>query len=126
VSNETGRWEVYVTGFPSAQVKWPISTEGGAEVVWATSGHELYYREGDKLMPVGIQTTPNFVSAKPTTLFSGYVRGAVGLPSYDVKPDGKRFVMMKTSEPTAAPQQLNIVLNWFEELRTLGGHKEKQ
>ena len=117
VSNETGRWEVYVTAFPSAQGKWPISTEGGAEVVWAKSGHELYYREGDKLMVVRIETVPNFTSTKPTTLFSGYLRGGVGLPAYDVHPDGKRFVMLKDIEPNLDPQQLNVVLDWFEELK---------
>ena len=38
--------------------------------------------------------------------------------AYDVTPDGQRFLMIKEGgdEPTA-PQNLIVVLNWFEELR---------
>jgi hypothetical protein len=36
--------------------------------------------------------------------------------SYDVSPDGQRFLMLKTNEQ-AAPTQINVVLNWFEEVK---------
>ena len=37
-------------------------------------------------------------------------------PNYDVSPDGQRFLMLKPSEQeVAAPTQINVVLNWFEE-----------
>ena len=39
----------------------------------------------------------------------------------DISPDGKRFLMMKETGPTASaagtPQKINIVVNWIEELR---------
>ena len=39
-------------------------------------------------------------------------------PNYDVSPDGQRFLMLKPSESAeAAPTQINVVLNWFEELK---------
>jgi hypothetical protein len=38
--------------------------------------------------------------------------------NYDVSPDGQRFLMLKPSEQAqAAPTQINVVLNWFEELK---------
>jgi hypothetical protein len=37
--------------------------------------------------------------------------------NYDVTPDG-RFVMIRTEEGPA-PAQINVVLNWFEELKQL-------
>jgi len=38
--------------------------------------------------------------------------------AYDVSPDGQRFLMAKdTEQATTATQQINIVLNWFEELK---------
>ena len=43
------------------------------------------------------------------------------VPKYDVSPDGQRFLMIKPAEQKQAdPTQINVVLNWFEELsRTL-------
>jgi len=37
---------------------------------------------------------------------------------FDVIPDSKSFLMIR-SEQTSAPSQLNVVLNWFEELKRL-------
>ena len=37
---------------------------------------------------------------------------------YDITADGQRFLMIKGSEQQA-PNQINIVLNWFEELKRL-------
>ena len=38
---------------------------------------------------------------------------------YDVGPDGQRFLMLKEDESAASTAQINIVLNWFEELKRL-------
>jgi hypothetical protein len=34
-----------------------------------------------------------------------------------VSPDGRRFLMVKEAERSGAPTQINVVVNWFEELR---------
>jgi hypothetical protein len=120
VSDATGRFEVYVTSFPSGQSKRQISTEGGAEAVWSRNGRELFYREGAKMMAVGIEANRSLTAAKPRMLFAGYMRSVPGEPQYDVSLDGGRFVMVK-SETESAPTQLNVVLNWFEELRNRSG-----
>jgi len=39
------------------------------------------------------------------------------MPNYDVSPGGQRFVMVKTAENTVTSSQINIVVNWFEELK---------
>jgi eukaryotic-like serine/threonine-protein kinase len=118
-SNETGRWEVYVQPYPSSGGKWQISTEGGTEPVWNRNGRELFYRNGDKMMAVDIVTQPSFTAGKPRVLFEGhYVPPPGTTPNYDVSPDGRRFLMIKPSDAgDAAPSQINVVLNWFEELR---------
>jgi hypothetical protein len=42
----------------------------------------------------------------------------VKMPYYDVSPDGQRFLMLKSTEQAGnAPTQINVVLNWFEELK---------
>ncbi len=43
--------------------------------------------------------------------------GTVFRANYDVTPDGQRFVMVKPSEQQGAATQINVVLNWFEELK---------
>ena len=119
VSDESGRREIYVRPYPSAAGKWQISTEGGAEPVWNPKGRELFYRDGDKMMAVEIATQPAVSGGKPKVVFEGpYLRTVIMTSNYDVSPDGQRFLMLKPSESAqAAPTQINVVLNWFEELK---------
>jgi serine/threonine protein kinase/Tol biopolymer transport system component len=113
-SIETGRSEIYVRAYPGPGGKTTISTEGGGLTPrWSRSG-ELFYLSGGKLMAVAVQTAPAFHAGKPKVLFQNtYANG------YDVTSDGKRFLMVKSNglPPPARPEQLNVVMNWFEELR---------
>jgi len=119
VSDESGRWEVYVQPYPGPGGKSQISTEGGMEPVWNPKGAELFYRTGDRMMAVDVATQPSFHAGKPRVLFEGrYERTPATGPNYDVAPDGQRFLMLKPSEQeAAAPNQIDVVLNWFEELK---------
>jgi serine/threonine-protein kinase len=121
VSDESGRREVYVQPYPGPGGKWLISNEGGTEPMWNRNGRELFYRSGDKMMAVGITTQPGFAAGKPRQLFEGhYVRSSYSVPTYDVSPDGQRFLMVKPVEQDqGAPTQINVVLNWTEELKRL-------
>jgi Tol biopolymer transport system component len=119
VSDETGHFEVYVQPYPGPGGKWQISTDGGMEPAWNPNGRELFYRSGRKMMAVEIATQPGFTAGKPRVLFEGdYVPTPLQFPNYDVSQDGQRFLMLKPSEQeAAAPTQINVVLNWFEELK---------
>jgi Tol biopolymer transport system component len=118
ISDESGHYEVYVQPYPGPGGKWQISTEGGTEPVWNPNGRELFYRTGDKMMAVDISMQSSFSAGKPRVLFSGpYIPTPLVSPNYDVSADGQRFLMIKPVEQQQAPTQINIVLNWFEELR---------
>ena len=119
VSNESGRNEIYVQAYLGPGGKWQISTDGGTEPVWNRNGRELFYRNGNKMMAVDITTQPGFSAGKPHILFEGpYVPTPATFPNYDVSLDGQRFLMLKPSEQEQAAQtQINVVLNWFEELK---------
>jgi serine/threonine-protein kinase len=121
-SDESGSWQVQAQPYAEGGGKAQVSTEGGTEAVWARDGRELFYRNGDKMMAVNIQAGDSFVAGKPRLLFEGrYAMGpAPGFTNYDVSRDGQRFLMIK-SEQAAAPTQLNVVLNWFEELKRRAG-----
>jgi Tol biopolymer transport system component len=119
ISNESGRYEVYVQPYPGPGGKWQISTEGGTEPVWNPNGRELFYRDGNKMVSVDFSTQSGFATGKPRLLFEGpYLPFPATTPNYDVSRDGQRFLMLKPVEAGAeAPTQINVVLNWFEELK---------
>jgi len=116
-SNESGRREIYVQPYPGPGGKWQISTEGGHEPLWNPKGGELFYRSGNKIMALDVKS--GFSAGKPRMLFEGpYLPTNVPAPFYDVSPDGQLFLMLKPVESgTSEPTQINVVLNWFEELK---------
>jgi serine/threonine-protein kinase len=117
-----GRFEIYVRPYPDAtQGRWQISTEGGTAPVWARTGRELFYLdESNTLMAVPVQTSgPQFSYGRPAKVFETKYSG--DFYSYDVTPDGLRFLMMKESDAgdPAHPPLMVLVLNWTEELKRL-------
>ena len=79
-------------------------------------------RQSDKkLMSVRIRTAPAFVAGTPETLFESVDLASAWGRSYDVAPDGQRFLITLSKElPTnLAPAQMIFVQNWFEELKRL-------
>ena len=118
-SDESGRQEIYVQPYPGPGGKWQISVDGGREPVWNRNGRELFYRSGDKMMAVDIATQPGFAAGKPRVLFEGqYEPTGYTVADYDVSPDGQRFLMLKRGDKeSATPTQINVVLNWTEELK---------
>jgi Tol biopolymer transport system component len=119
VSDETGRREIYVVPFPNvSSAKWPLSTQGGTEPLWSHSGKEIFYRDGaGNLVSVAVTTSPTFSAGATTTLFPA--RDFVGNANnrgYDVSPDDKRFVFIRTVGG-AIPDKIVVVENWFEELK---------
>jgi Tol biopolymer transport system component len=115
VSNESGRDEVYVRRFPDSGIKWRISTDGGNAPVWTRDGQELFYRSADKTMAVDVRTRPAFGS--PRVLFEArYATSTTSVSGYDVFPDG-RFLRPQQLEPEQAATQVNVVINWFEDVK---------
>jgi Tol biopolymer transport system component len=120
VSNESGRPEIYVQTYPGPGGKWQISSGGGTEALWNRNGTELFYRNRRRMMSVAVSTAGGFSPGKPTQLFEGDYE-IVEFPAtgvgYDVSSDGQRFVMVKELPQTRDATQINVVVNWFEELR---------
>jgi serine/threonine-protein kinase len=116
-SDESGRDEIYVQPFPGPGRKWQVSTEGGNRVIWSRDGRELFYRNASKLMAVPIETRPTFTPGTPHLLWEGnyLVTGHY----FDVMPGAKQFLFIKEVEQPRAATQINVVLNWFDELKHL-------
>jgi Tol biopolymer transport system component/predicted Ser/Thr protein kinase len=116
-SDESGKIRVYVRPFPGPGGKTSISIEGGEEPRWSRDGRELFYRDAGKnqLMAVDVQTGPAFRAGQPHALL------VLGNVPWDVAPGGKRFLVVKEPDTTAAEAKLGVVVNWFEELRQKAG-----
>ncbi len=72
------------------------------------------------MMVVSIATEPSLSLGRPDTLFEDrYIRSGYPWTTYDVAPDGRRLLMLQTRPGTAAPQEIAVVLSWFEELKRL-------
>ena len=115
VSDESGREEVYVVPFPGSGGRWPISTNGGSRPRWARNGRELFYRNGDRTMAVTVASDATFSATKPHILFEAKAVSYLWL-SWDVTPDGE-FLMIEPGESDTPPTQINVVLNWLQEVR---------
>ena len=81
-------------------------------------GRELVYRKGDSVMAVSVDLERGSIG-QPVALFGGRYPDSPGWTrprSYDVAPDGQRFLMMRLPAQRPRPR-IAVVLNWFDELR---------
>jgi serine/threonine-protein kinase len=126
VSNQSGGNEVYVQPYPGPGERHLISTNGGEQPAWGRNGRELFYVQGGAsgsrtLMSVSIGTAPTFRAGTPERVFESVDLASAWGRSYDVAPDGRRFLITLNKElPTnLPPAQMIFVQNWFEELKRL-------
>jgi serine/threonine-protein kinase len=125
-SNESGRFEIYVRPFPNVEGgRWQISTDGGIQAEWSRKGDELFYlAAGGAVMAVPVNAGSGWNAGNPAKLFDdryfhgGGVGGGFGR-TYDVSPDGKRFLMIKQAGDSTDTAAFIVVQNWFEELTRL-------
>jgi len=118
--------DIYVESFPPTGSRRRISQDGGYFPLWSPEGSELFYRPsarsaGITLRSVDIVTQPAFAFSNEQTLPVEGFNVVSYHRDYDMSPDGERLLMVfpadqsDTGEP--ARSQINIVLNWFEELK---------
>jgi serine/threonine protein kinase len=117
-SNESGRWEIYVTSFPEAHGKWQVSNTGGDQPRWRGDGKELFYLSTDsKIMAVPVKTGSNFDAGTPAALFQANPREMFAtseLFSYDVSSDGQKFLVNTQLKTEMTP--MSVILNWTAKL----------
>jgi Tol biopolymer transport system component len=113
VSDETGRFEVYVTRFDHPGEKWRVSTDGGNSPRWRGDGRELFYVSADyKVMAVQINPGEKFDAGAPALLFKADPLSQ----DYDVTADGQRFLFV-ASAPGTQIIPFAVVLNWKADLK---------
>jgi serine/threonine protein kinase len=113
-SDESGRYEVYVTLYPPNGSRVQISTDGGTQPVWRGDEKELFYvAPGDRITSVAIEQIAGAI--KP-----GAARVIAEIPlrpahederEYDVTRDGQRFIVNSMPRDRRS-LPITVVVNW--------------
>ena len=100
-SNETGRSEIYVQGYPELQGKRQVSQAGGSYPRWRSDGRELYWLAPvDTVMAAEVKPgQAGIESRKPEALFRV---PATIFPWFEASSDGKRFLFMEPKPAVSA------------------------
>ena len=127
-SIETGGTELYANPYPAGTGgRQRLTTGGGLAPVWVREGEEMIFQEPRSftLQSMPIATDPSLIRGNPVELFPEAGTGAnfefFNRRNYDVTADGQRFIAAivtgAVDDETLLSQRINIVLNWFEELK---------
>ncbi len=123
MSYESSKKEICVRPFPEVEKgKWRVPARDADSPLWSPDGRELFYRSGGAVMVVAVETEPAFRFKTPKILFRGDYFAITGhdFQTLEISPDGERFLMIRDTPgnfPQGPPRKINIVLNWFEELK---------
>ena len=113
-----GHFEIYVRRYPDFDREWKASSgTNSLEPMWSPDGSEIFYRDGTQWMAVSMTDTVPPTFTQPRRLFDVRFTDTAGV-SWDMAPDG-RFLVIQPVLPKPSPTQVNVVLNWFEELERL-------
>jgi len=117
ISNESGRYEVYLEPFRRRGEKVRVSANGGGQPRWRGDGRELFYLslEGH-LMAVDVREgAAGLEVGMPKVLVdAANLRAVVQGPDYDdyaVTADGQRF-LVKSPVKQDEKQRIHVLLNW--------------
>jgi serine/threonine-protein kinase len=120
VSNRGGTNEVYVRPFPIPGPETVVSIGGGYGPTWSRDDSELYSRVSGEhhFMAASFQSEPRFRVKSRQKLFESvhfwYTHSG---RQYDVHPASQRFLVLNMRSVDEEMDNINVVLNWFEELK---------
>jgi Tol biopolymer transport system component len=115
-SDDSGKHEVYVRPLRGSGGKLLVSAAGGTIPGWSHDGKEIFYLSANnELMAAKVTQNGSEVAidvARP--LFQTQAESF--LPSFDVSPDGRRFIIV-SAMPQKSPSPITVVVNWDAALR---------
>jgi hypothetical protein len=116
-SDESGRYEIYVTAYPGPGGRIQISRNGGEYPLWSPNGREIYYSSMDgRYYAVEVTFTPEIQAGEPQLLFEGPFIGVAG-HAWNITPDGQHFILLENKENFEPRTTLTVITNFFDELR---------
>ncbi len=101
ISDESGRYEVYVRAFPGSGPRVQVSTNGGTEPVWTMNGSRVVYRSGNNFVVANFDKAAGLTVSSRHELFEDRFLSGLDRPQYDVDGTGKSFVLL---HPVGSPE----------------------
>ena len=126
-SNElNGRtFQVFVQPYPPTGAKYQVNPQTGSAPIWSRDGKRLFLGSASRAFAADVQTVPAFRAGQLVEFdMAGMYASQAALRNFDLMPDGKRFLVSlppgsKDDPARRAAPQINLVLNWTEELKRL-------
>ena len=114
-SDESGKFDIYIDSFPKPGTRTRITTAGGTEPRWSRDG-ELFFRRGSEIHHVELGPGHLFQHGGgplEVTVMNRLFDAGAAVRSYDVSPDGKRFLInIPASSATRSP--ITLVHHWHQ------------
>jgi serine/threonine-protein kinase len=113
---------IMVQSYPGPGGRWQVSEGPAVSARWTRDQRHLFFLSQQSVMEVPVTSTAPFTYGRPQRVLSlRELRTAPrwGSSQYDVTPDGKRFVFILDRLRESSPQQVNVVLNWTDEVSRL-------
>ncbi len=101
-----------MTPFPAGGARHAVSLDGGDEPVWSPEGRHIYYARGRQIIAAAVSFVPTFTVSRQV-LFEGRYAFSYLHHNFDIAPDGRSFLMLKSLSDT----RLVVVRDWFVGLR---------
>jgi Tol biopolymer transport system component len=120
-SNESGKDEIYVQGFPEADGRWMVSNDGGARgaytPVWGDDGRELFYRRGNSVLAIPVTPGAGFAFGTPRTLFGLISKSGAG-SALVITDKGQRILCNELPPADPSKSGARLIQNWSTALAT--------
>jgi eukaryotic-like serine/threonine-protein kinase len=112
-----GTPKLFLRPFPINDIKIQVSINNAINPQWSTDGTKLYYRSGNNIMVAKIQVKPDLkVLWRKVVCYSEIISPDFYFPDFSVYPDG-RILLLKNVEDESKPIKVNVIVNWFTELK---------
>jgi Tol biopolymer transport system component len=120
--NDALAWSVYLQPFPGPGRRTAVSVGDGRLPRWGRDGRQLFYVSGrKKVMAVAVQTEPALRLGRPQLVLEAEAN--LDWRGFDVTADG-RFLVRRPRR-AEGPAEVEVILNWFEELERLAPHPRR-
>jgi serine/threonine-protein kinase len=115
MSNEAGRWDVFVRPVDASSPRVQVSTSGGAWPCWSVDSRTIYFSVGGQAAAVAVRSRPEGLQVSAPIVIPG--RDDLQLAGGHADLDR---VLVRQGGATPARRVLRVVIGWFTELRRLG------
>jgi Tol biopolymer transport system component len=114
-SNETGRYEVYASRFPSGEGKWDVSRGTGLWPRWSAKGDRVFFvDERSRIVEVDVHQTPSFsIGARRVVVQAQQFGVDAARDGFDRSLDGQRFLVSRAREQDRRHASIFVLENWF-------------